>query len=684
VRIRRPDLANAGRLDVWPPRHEQPCLHLPAAKLPFPFEEPGCRLFSRGRHALFHGVRALDLGQGDEVLVPAWYHGAEVEALVRAGIVPRFYEVGPQLGPDPAELEAQLGPPVRALLLIHYFGFPQEASAWVAWCQAKGLLLFEDAAQGWLGTIGDRPLGSFGNLVVFCPYKMVGVPDGAALLLDQPPTEAAGAEAAAPLDTESPDARTGFLLRRLLGGDPRARRRANYRTLLADLAEQVPEPFRQLPEGASPLAFPVETDDKPALLERLHWHGVRALDFGALPSPMLPVERFPRSARLRARIVGLPVHQGLRPSDLERIVTATRTGGTRARTEVSLEVVSEFESLRAEWAQLAERGGTVFKTWDWASTWWRHCGRDRPLQVTVVRRGARLIGLLPLYEWKSRPARVLRFLGHGPADELGPVGDPGDGVVLANALRASLCKLEADLLLAEQLPRSQDWGALLGGKRMAEESSPVVVFGADGWEGYLSGHSANFREQVRRRPRKLAREHQVRYRFSDGSRNLDRDLDVLFHLHAARWAEAPTNFLVDEPFHRDFAPRAAEQGWLRLWFLEVDGEDVAALYGFRFAGTECYYQAGRDPRWNHYRIGFVLLAHAVRVAAKDGIGEYRLLRGGEDYKLRFATVDHGLETVVLSRGPLAGAVLPVLAAMRTAPGPLATAVRRAATGALRR
>jgi CelD/BcsL family acetyltransferase involved in cellulose biosynthesis len=280
--------------------------------------------------------------------------------------------------------------------------------------------------------------------------------------------------------------------------------------------------------------------------------------------------------------------------------------------------------------------------------------------------------------------RVLRFLGHGPGDQLGPVGDPDDGVPLARALRRSLHRLDADLLLAEQLPRDQDWHALLGGRRLAEEASPIVRFGADGWEEYLRGRSANFREQVGRRARKLAREHRVAYRLSDGSRDLDRDLDTLFRLHAARWSDAPTNFLADAAFHRAFAPVAVEQGWLRLWFLDVDGEAVAALYGFRFAGTESYYQAGRSPGWNDYRVGFVLLAHAIRQAAEDGMREYRLLRGGEDYKLRFATADPGLETVAVSRGPLAGAALPALAALRAAPGPLGGVARRMGAGVLSR
>jgi hypothetical protein len=66
------------------------------------------------------------------------------------------------------------------------------------------------------------------------------------------------------------------------------------------------------------------------------------------------------------------------------------------------------------------------------------------------------------------------------------------------------------------------------------------------------------------------------------------------------------------------------------------------------------------------------------------VREYRLLRGGEDYKLRFATGDPGLETVAVSRGSLASAALPALAALRAAPGPLGGVARRVGAGALSR
>ena len=134
-------------------------------------------------------------------------------------------------------------------------------------------------------------------------------------------------------------------------------------------------------------------------------------------------------------------------------------------------------------------------------------------------------------------------------------------------------------------------------------------------------------------------------------------------------------------FHRSFAATALEQGWLRLWSLEVDGEPVAALYGFGLADTECYYQAGRDRRWDHYRVGFVLLAHAIREAANDGVVEYRLLRGDEEYKHRFATHDPWLETVGMSSG-LAAAGLRLLDASLAIPDPIGSLARRVTSGFL--
>ena len=84
-------------------------------------------------------------------------------------------------------------------------GFPVDPPRWRAWCDRHGLLLIEDAAQAWLATWDGLPVGSFGDLAVFCLYKTFGVPDGAAALCPR---------AALPAPTSRPRSGLGQAVRR--------------------------------------------------------------------------------------------------------------------------------------------------------------------------------------------------------------------------------------------------------------------------------------------------------------------------------------------------------------------------------------------------------------------------------------------------------------------------------------
>jgi dTDP-4-amino-4,6-dideoxygalactose transaminase len=348
-------------LVAMPPLSPAVWLHRPAATLPYPLSEPGCALFARARHGLFLGVAALGMTPGDEVLVPAYHHGSEIEALERAGLTCRFYDVGEGLAPDESALEALLTEHTRALHIVHYLGFPQDAPRWRAWCDAHGLALVEDAAHAWLGTVAGRPVGSFGDLSIFCLYKMVGVPDGGAVLCrprapaarGRPPVRSVGlalehalwlatrsASAARVATTVRPprayDAAADFAL-----GSPGpasvatrlvvarvaperivARRRSNYEQLAAGLPAGLGPP--PLPEGACPFVLPVAVRDKPGLLAGMRRARVHALDLWSVPHPSLPADAFPRSAALRRHVVGLPVHHELTADDVARIAATVR------------------------------------------------------------------------------------------------------------------------------------------------------------------------------------------------------------------------------------------------------------------------------------------------------------------------------------------------------------------------
>jgi CelD/BcsL family acetyltransferase involved in cellulose biosynthesis len=327
-----------------------------------------------------------------------------------------------------------------------------------------------------------------------------------------------------------------------------------------------------------------------------------------------------------------------------------------------LEPIPTLEAARELWDELAAATTNVFSTREWATTWYRHTGRGRPLLLGACRRGHEVVGLVPLYRWGERLIRVARFVGHGPADELRPLCAPGLELDVLELVCHDLGALGCDVLLAEQLPGDVEWGRLPSSAVVRRESSPRLRW-TDGWGAFLSSRSANLRDQIGRRERRLRREHSVRYRLVEDSSALDRDLDTLFRLHRA---VRPRTDFGPEAFHRDFARVALERGWLRFWILELDDRPAAAWYGFRLGGIESYYQAGRDPSLDHLSVGFVLLVHSIRSALDDGVREYRFGRGDEPYKFRLATEDPGVVTIAAGRG-LRGS-----AAVR-----LATAARRA-------
>lgn len=357
------------RLGIWPPLPIGVWARRRASHLPYPLQDPDCRLFARARHGLFHGVTALGLRPGHEVLVPAYHHGSEIEALSRAGLGLRFYDVTPSLEPDEGELASLLGPGVRALYLIHYFGVPQDLDRWRAWSDRHGLLLLEDAAMAFLATWRGRPVGSSGDLAIYCLYKSFGLPDGGALISGAPPSvrdEAnrrglrdivarhgswlaqrgstfASLHAALRQGGDTGDGKvsggiglgvvnsgpswaTRALIPRLIDESAAATRRRNESLLRRALDSLVVPLFSEMPSGSSPVAFNLrlERGQVDSLRRRLAASGVRLARYWAEPHPALSRERFENAERLRAEVAGLPVHQELRDRDLRTIVAATR------------------------------------------------------------------------------------------------------------------------------------------------------------------------------------------------------------------------------------------------------------------------------------------------------------------------------------------------------------------------
>ena len=193
---------------------------------------------------------------------------------------------------------------------------------------------------------------------------------------------------------------------------------------------------------------------------------------------------------------------------------------------LELDRLDGLEVLTEDWSRLAEASGNVFSTPEWAEVWWRHYGEERDLRVVALREaGGGVAGILPLYLNRSRPLRVLRFIGHGAADQLGPVCAPADRGRVAAALREVLRDRDtrADLLVGDRLSAVEGWSRLSGARVLLSEPSPTLAIDGQSWDEFLATKSKNFRDQVRRRERKLAKSHDLAFRLSDTER-LDEDL----------------------------------------------------------------------------------------------------------------------------------------------------------------
>lgn len=145
--------------------------------------------FMSGRYAIYHGARALGLGEGVEVLVPEFHCHTIVEALIAAGASVAFFKIKESGEIDLADVERRLTERTRGLLIIHYFGFPQDIPRIRDWCNDRHLFLVEDCAHSLFGNIENRPLGSWGEVAIFSVCKTLPTIDGGIMLANSPEIE---------------------------------------------------------------------------------------------------------------------------------------------------------------------------------------------------------------------------------------------------------------------------------------------------------------------------------------------------------------------------------------------------------------------------------------------------------------------------------------------------------------
>ena len=126
---------------------------------------------SNGTVAIHLASYALDIGEGDEVIMPNLSFIATANAILLTGAKPVFVDIDPlNLCIDPACIEKAITPKTKAIMPVHLYGHPADMKEINVIAKKHNLLVIEDAAEAHGASIGRKRVGSWGTCATFSFY----------------------------------------------------------------------------------------------------------------------------------------------------------------------------------------------------------------------------------------------------------------------------------------------------------------------------------------------------------------------------------------------------------------------------------------------------------------------------------------------------------------------------------
>src|SRR4051812_12135535 len=134
-----------------------------------------------GTSGLHLAVRALGIGEGDEVITSPFSFIAPANAILYERAIPIFVDIDhATLNIDPEKIEAAITPKTRAIMVVHTFGRPAPLSSIMELARRHQLLVIEDACEAIGAAAGRRKVGGIGEVGVFAfyPNKQITTGEG--------------------------------------------------------------------------------------------------------------------------------------------------------------------------------------------------------------------------------------------------------------------------------------------------------------------------------------------------------------------------------------------------------------------------------------------------------------------------------------------------------------------------
>ena len=295
---------------------------------------------------------------------------------------------------------------------------------------------------------------------------------------------------------------------------------------------------------------------------------------------------------------------------------------------------------------------TIFITPWWQATWWKTFGDGRIPKVQTVSLDEDVIGIIPLLPSEN----ATTFIGDSS------VFDYMDFPVVADRELDffELCwpyieSMHWSNLRLESIPESSPTLTHLveiarnnGHEVLVTESdkTPYAEL-PEQWEEYLLSLRKKDRHELRRKIRRL--DAGVKYRQYEPNNKVEM-MDEFFRLMKLS-SDEKSRFLINENkiFFTNIAAELTRRDQFKLFFLEIDGINVAACICFDYGGKFLLYNSGYDPEYSSLSIGLINKAFTINTAIEQGKSEYNFLKGTERYKYHLGATDRSVFDIQVSR-----------------------------------
>ena len=307
------------------------------------------------------------------------------------------------------------------------------------------------------------------------------------------------------------------------------------------------------------------------------------------------------------------------------------------------------------WSKLLEScpENTIYLTPEWQETWWSSFGQDREMSGFYIEGPNGPIGIASL----SKQQGTFSLLGNPETFDYNDfIILPGyekeffttllDYLESEGSSRLELYSLRESSPPRFYLPQlARDRGYTVD---ISEEDVVPGLELPQEWESYVGSLSRKDRHELRRKFRRLESLSSWRWYIVEDENSVLSHIDEFLRLMRLSALEKSEYMNAErEIFFRKMTKTTASLGLMKLFFLEIDGVNVASSLCFDYGRSRLLYNSGYDPESSYYSVGLLMNALCIKDAINLELQYFDFLRGAEPYKYHLGGVNHDIFSMVV-------------------------------------